>query len=62
MYIEIKDLPEGREIKKITFDIEFEDGIPKKTDILGTKEDIVTPKKEQSIDPEIPKEMIIEEF
>lgn len=26
MIIEISDLPEGRHIKKITFDIEFEDG------------------------------------
>jgi hypothetical protein len=30
MIIEIKDLPNGRYVKKITFDIEFEDGIPSK--------------------------------
>jgi hypothetical protein len=31
MIIEIKDLPDGKQIKKITFDIEFEDGNIRRT-------------------------------
>jgi hypothetical protein len=33
MIIKIDDLPNGRMVKKITFDIEFEDGTPSKDTI-----------------------------
>ena len=47
MIIEIKDLPKDRNVKKITFDIEFEDGEVKSIKSVDTK-----PKNEKVSIPE----------
>ena len=50
MIIEIKDLPKDRNVKKITFDIEFEDGEVKSIKSVDTKP--TTPKNEKVSIPE----------
>ena len=50
MIIEIKDLPKDRNVKKITFDIEFEDGEVKSIKSVDNKPTI--PKNEKVSIPE----------
>lgn len=55
MIIEIKDLPQNRNIKKVTFDIEFEDGEPISSSgfnsgvstSVGSRESVASPERSE---------------
>lgn len=70
MNIQISDLPNGRQVKKITFDIEFEDGLPVEVTIGSIPDTVKMPEptppkgriKKEHERPSVPKEMLDEEF